>query len=135
MYDVFISHSARDGALADIIPRELERLGRSVFIDRRDILPGQDFREALRTAIQESKTVLALISSPHAAANSWMGYEVGMAEALGKPVLTLASDRLALSDLPDDVSSRQIVNFDPQSPESAAREVVERLSHERAGPQ
>ena len=127
MANVFISYSHKDSGLAERIARELGDLGVDVFIES-SIAPGQDIRAALKTAVAKSDIVLALISSSYAAANSWMGYEVGMAEALNKPVLTLASDRLAASDLPSDVSSRQIVYFDPQSPESAVREVVERLA-------
>ncbi len=127
MATVFISYSHKDSGLAEQIARKLGALGVDVFVDS-SIAPGQDIRAALKTAVAKSDIVLALISSPYAAANSWMGYEVGMAEALNKPVLTLASDRLSASDLPGDVSSRQIVYFDPQSPESAVREVVERLA-------
>ncbi len=127
MAKIFFSYSQKDSALADRIARELRTLGVEVFIDS-SIMPGEDFRAALKTAVAKADVVLALISSSYAAANSWMGYEVGMAEALHKPVLTLASDRLSASDLPSDVSSRQIVYFDPQSPESAVREVVERLA-------
>jgi nucleoside 2-deoxyribosyltransferase len=127
MANVFISYSHKDSALAARIARELGVHGFEVFADS-DVRPGQDIRVRLQAAVEKADVVLALISSPHAAANSWMGYEVGMAEALHKPVLTLASDRLSASDLPSDVSSRQIVYFDPQSPESAAREVVERLA-------
>jgi hypothetical protein len=128
MHDIFLSYSRRDSALAERIGRELEKLGRSVFVESRDILPGQNWRDVWRTAIKDADMALVLISSPHSAASSWMGYEVGAAEALGKPILTLVSDRLSASDLPDDLISGPIVSFDPQSPERAAREVVERLA-------
>lgn len=128
MHDIFLSYSRRDSAFAERFGRELEKLGRRVFIESRDIVPGQNWRDVWRTAIQDADMTLVLISSPYAAANSWMGYEIGAAEALGKPILTLISDRLSASDLPDDLIAGPIVSFDPQSPEGAAREVVERLA-------
>lgn len=128
MAGIFLSFSHRDSALAERIEAELEKLGHPTFNPSKDIAPGQDWREAMRAAIERTDMLLVLISSSHAASSSWMGYEVGMAEALGKPVVTLASDRLSKTDLPDDLISRQVLNFDPRSPERAAREVVERLA-------
>jgi len=124
----FISHVSEDSALAEQIRRALEKRGRHAFNPKTDIRAGENWRHAIRTAIGNADNVLVIISSGHAAANSWMGYEVGAAEALGKPVLTLASDRLSLSDLPEDLISRQIVHFDPQAPERGVSEVLDRLA-------
>lgn len=106
----------------------LEKHGHSTFNPAKDMSPGQDFRRTLQSEIANSDALLTLISSPSTASESWIGYEIGIAEALEKPVVTLASDRFSLSELPSDLTSRLIVNFDPQSPEGAARDVVERLS-------
>jgi len=50
---------------------------------------------------------------------------------LGKPILTLASDRLPPSESPEDIVSGPIVSFDPQSPDRAIEEVVGRLAQGR----
>jgi hypothetical protein len=127
MAGIFLSHSHRDSALAERIEREFEKLGLPTFTAR-DIRAGEDWRKAIETSVRRADMLLLLIASPEAAASSWMGYEAGMAEALGKRVMVLASDRHSVSELPIDLASWPIVNFDPRSPETAARDIVERLA-------
>lgn len=123
---VFLSYSARDRAAADQLQKELKRLGLNAFNPMNDLKPGEDFRKTIRAAIKGSD-LLVVLASPLSAASSWMGYEVGMAEALGKRVMFLLPERYPVTELPDEFSEGPILEFDPQAPKRAAREIADRL--------
>lgn len=61
-YDVFISYSRKDTAVADEITRAFEKEGISYFIDRKGIRGGMEFPMVLAKAIRESKIFLFLAS-------------------------------------------------------------------------
>lgn len=61
-YDVFISYSRRDTAIADKICSTLDNAGISYFIDRKGIGGGLEFPEVLADAIYESSLFLYLAS-------------------------------------------------------------------------
>jgi hypothetical protein len=127
MQDVFISYSHKDAPLVDRLRPELKKLGWSA-LDMREIQPGDDFRRWTQSAIKHADSFLVVITDPYSASSSWIGYELGAAEALGKPIVTLVSDRVPAAEIPEDLVSQQRVTFDPQAPERAAREIAGRLS-------
>ena len=61
-YDVFISYSRKDTAIADQICKALEHQGISYFIDRQGIGGGQEFPEILAEAIIGCRIMLYLAS-------------------------------------------------------------------------
>ena len=61
-YDVFISYSRKDTAIADRICAALDRQGISYFIDRQGIGGGQEFPEVLAEAIIGCRIMLYLAS-------------------------------------------------------------------------
>ncbi|MGZ8999202.1 MAG: toll/interleukin-1 receptor domain-containing protein, partial [Allosphingosinicella sp.] len=63
MADVFISHSSKDRAVADAARDRIERAGFRCWMAPRDIMPGQDYGEAIVDAIRESRTFLLIFSS------------------------------------------------------------------------
>lgn len=125
---VFISYSHRDADLAKKVGSALEHMGLKAFNPERDIPLGEDFRKTIQNAIRRSDALIMLVASPQRASSSWMSYEAGMAEALGKRVMVLLSNRYPVSELPVDVAASQIVNFDPQAPERAARDIAAYLA-------
>ncbi len=62
-YDVFISYSRKDSAVADCICSALDRAGITYFIDREGIGGGLEFPEILAQAIIECRKVLFLASA------------------------------------------------------------------------
>jgi nucleoside 2-deoxyribosyltransferase len=129
---IFISYSRRDAAIAKRIAHALEKIEEPqtvlTFFDDKDLKAGADFRETVRSNIQSSDAVLVVATSPDAIAHTWTGYEVGIAEALRKPVILAASNRFPSSDFQEDLSSLPIVQFDPERPEKAAPEIAGRLA-------
>jgi nucleoside 2-deoxyribosyltransferase len=128
MTSIFISHSARDRSIAAAIEHELEKLGFDVFNPANDIRAGDRWSDAIKSGIRRADMVIVLVASPEAAGTSWIGYELGVAEALGKPVLVLASNTNPLSTLPVDLLASRVLSFDPRMLEAAARVVAEQVA-------
>lgn len=61
-YDVFISYSRKDTAVADRICAAFDKASISYFIDRQNIYGGMDFPQMLAEAIEDSEIVLFLAS-------------------------------------------------------------------------
>jgi nucleoside 2-deoxyribosyltransferase len=127
MPNVFLSHSARDAKVAAAIRRELRKHGVEAFDVSEDGAPAKYDRQAIKAAIRRADGLVLVIGAPEAASTSWATYELGMAEALGKPILTILSHRHAASELPPDLAGLPMAAFDPARAELAAREVVDRL--------
>lgn len=127
MPKVFLSHSRRDADLAAGVARELRRLGIEPFHEVESVDPGGDWRQSIKDAIRGADAFALVVVAPEVTSSSWAGYELGMAEALGKPILVLLSHNRTASELPPDMSELPVVAFDPERPEQAAREIVDRL--------
>jgi hypothetical protein len=124
---VFVSHGARDANLAAAIAGALRKLGVEAFdVSGNDAEEGY-VRQAVKSAIRKADGFVLVLGAPDTAASSWTGYELGMADALGKPTLLLLSHKHAASELPFDLAGLPILPFDPAHPELAAREIVDRL--------
>jgi len=126
MPNVFLSHSHRDTEIAAGIARELRRLGIELF-DVDSIAAGQEWRHTITEAVRSADAFVLVVGAPEVASSSWVGYELGMAEAWHKPILILLSHNRTPGELPPDMSELPVVAFDPAQPERAAREIVDRL--------
>jgi hypothetical protein len=125
---VFISYGQRDAALAERFGSALKRLGFEAIDPARDLRAGQSWRTTVKSAIKRADAVIMLASSPQNLSSSWMSYEAGGAEALGKQVMLLLPSKYPVTELPPEFASNQIVELDPQAPERAAEEVASRLA-------
>lgn len=126
-HSVFLSYSMRDRDIAARFENALERLGLQAFNPEREVRAGEDWRKSIQLAMKRSHALVLLVTTPHSAASSWMPYEAGMAEALGKPIIALLSSKYPIGELPADIPVGEVVEFDPDKPEQAAREIVHRL--------
>ena len=98
------------------------------FLDRKDIGAGEDIRKSLYANLQTSDAILVVAASPDAVSNSWVSYEIGMAEGLNKPIIVLTSNRYSPSDFREDLKSFPTITFDPEKPEGVAQEIAGRLT-------
>lgn len=122
---VFVSHGARDASLAAAIARALRKHGVEAF-DISDAEQGYA-RQVIKSAIRKADGFVLVLGAPDTATSSWVGYELGMAEALGKPILLLLSHKHGAAELPPDLAGLPILPFDPAKPETVGREAVDRL--------
>ena len=85
--DVFLSYQHSDQPMALDLARDLDRMGKRVFIDVHDdtLLPGQpDLDDALVTAIGRSHTMIVIVSddTQH---SWWVPWEIGVSTPSRKP--------------------------------------------------
>jgi hypothetical protein len=59
---VFISYAREDYEFAERIYHELRRRGFSPWLDKKSLLPGEDWQSTIRNAIKSSSYILILIS-------------------------------------------------------------------------
>lgn len=127
MPKVFLSHGFRDAELAAKIARELRKHGVEP-VDVFELAPqAEDVRQAIKSAIRRADGFVLILGMPEYATSGWTSYELGMAEALGMPILLLLSHNHATDQLPFDMVGLPIVSYDPKHPELAGPEIVDRL--------
>jgi TIR domain len=85
-YRVFVSHSGDDMWVAEQIASRIEECGATVFLDRRDIVAGDDFKKRIREEIPKCNELLALFT-PWSRKRAWVRHEIGMADGLGKRIV------------------------------------------------
>jgi predicted ATPase/Tfp pilus assembly protein PilF len=90
-YQVFVSHSSKDKAVADALCRALEDQGIRCWIAPRDILPGQDWSEAIINGLNET-AVTVLIFSESSGASIQVRREVERSFEKGKEVVPFRID-------------------------------------------
>jgi hypothetical protein len=123
-----MSYRNRDAKLAERVASALKHLGFDALDPTRDLRPGESWRKAIQSAIKRSDAVIMVALTPQALSASWMAYEAGIAEALGKRIMLLLPNKYPVTELPDDFASTPIVEIDPQAPEQAAHDVASRLA-------
>src|SRR5215472_16792796 len=108
---VFISYSRRDSAaFADELLAGLEIAGFAPFLDRHDIAPGEPWEERLGGLIEQSDTVVFVVS-PEAVKSERCEWEIDKTLALSKrllPVIYKPPD----TEIPPKLSKLQFVPFD-----------------------
>jgi hypothetical protein len=83
---VFVSHAGDDIWLAEQIARWVEDSGAKAFLDRRDIVTGDNFKERIREQISDCEELVALFT-PWSRKRAWVRHEIGMADALRKRIV------------------------------------------------
>lgn len=95
-HDVFLSYSSEDGEAAQTLGRVLEAAGIRCWIAPRDVIPGQDYAEAIVDAIDQCAIFVLLLSSrsnesPH------VRREAERAASKGKRMVPLRIENIAPS--------------------------------------
>ena len=83
---VFVSHAGDDIWVAEQIARNIEDCGATAFLDRRDIVAGDNFRRRLREEIARCDELLALFT-PWSRRRAWVRHEIGMADYVRKRIV------------------------------------------------
>jgi TIR domain len=109
---VFISYSRRDSAaFADELVAGLDIAGFAPFLDRNDIVPGEDWESRLGGLIAGSDTVVFVVS-PEAVKSERCVWEVGRTIELTKRLLPVIFKPVPEHNIPKDLSRLQFVPFD-----------------------
>src|SRR5262249_44405637 len=62
-YDAFLSYSSKDKAVADAAVASLEARGLRCWIAPRDIVPGQEWSEAILAGLEQSRLMVLIFSA------------------------------------------------------------------------
>lgn len=109
---VFVSYSRHDGSdFAEEIVGGLALAGFAAFLDRHDIVAGEDWEARLSSLILRADTVVFLVS-PEAVKSEHCAWEVNTALANAKRVLPVIFKPVPDSDIPEQLRRRQFVRFD-----------------------
>ena len=113
MGSVFVSHAAPDGArVQDTLALLRDRgvvTGTEVVTDQA-LRPGVSLRDTVRKAIEDASSIVVLWTDA-AAQSANVNYELGMADALGKPIVIVQLD--GLHRFPRDLGNVQVVDLHP----------------------
>ncbi len=88
-FDVFISYSSKDAAIALDVAAACRQSGLEAFTVK-DLPAGEDWGDAIWQALAESIAMLIILSP--SGPNTWMTIEIGAASAWKKPVYALVTD-------------------------------------------
>src|SRR5215470_6902825 len=109
---VFISYSRKDSAeFADELVAGLEYGGFAPFLDRHDIAAGEDWEARLGGLIEQSDTVVFVVS-PEAVKSERCVWEVDRTIELSKRLLPVIFKPVPEHDIPEKLSRVQFVRFD-----------------------
>ncbi len=112
-FDVFLSYSSVDKSWVADLKDALKARGLKVWLDSDEIRPGERFASALEKGLEESKTVVMVVS-PEAIASGWVNEEYNRALSLAQSntePLRLIPVILRDSKLPGFLASRNWVDF------------------------
>jgi hypothetical protein len=109
---VFISYSRKDSAaFADELVLGLEDRGFAPFLDRHDIKPGEPWEARLGALIEQSDTVIFVIS-PESARSERCVWEINKALGFSKRLLPVIYKSVPDGEIPAKLSDLQFVRFD-----------------------
>jgi WD40 repeat protein len=133
--DVFVSYSLKNRLIADALIADLRKNGLRSWIDRRNLLPSEEWRQALRRGVATSGTFLFLVSRTSASSPNCLE-ELGWAEDLGKRVVPVMIEAIPYTELPQIVSKRQFISVavqegaDPPLAEADVARIVDSLQRD-----
>lgn len=93
---IFVSYKHEDEVFADMLMRQLQLAGFTVWLDTEHLRAGENWREAINQAIKEA-FALVLVISPEAKSSEYVTYEWAFAQGAGikvVPVLLRPTDNL-----------------------------------------
>ena len=106
----FISyaHEPESRAVARALATRLRRDGVPVWLDEWELQPGEEWQSRVKAALEESKTILAIISKS-SIKPEWLQSELEDALAQNKVVIPVLNEKAGFSDIPEFLKDRQAV--------------------------
>src|SRR5262250_434831 len=102
---VFVSYASSDRSLAEQVFQKLRSMPVDVWSDDQ-LTVGSNWSDALRSRIRATEFFVLLLT-PRTFESSWVQQELGAAWALGKRIVTIATDHRLVDKLPVDVSGME----------------------------
>ena len=110
---VFISYSRKDAAFAETLVAALNERGFEAFLDKKDILPGEPWKERIGALILTADAVVFVIS-PDSIASSVCAWEIEETGRLQKKLLPVLHRDVVDSQVPPGLSRLNYIFLRPQ---------------------
>ena len=128
MSDIFISYSRLDREFVDKLIEDLERRGFYVWVDRKDISGGADWRAAISEAIRSCRAFLVVLSR-NSADSKKVVQELSLADEHGRQIIPLMHETCDIRpDMELQLASLQRVDFTENSFEEALDQIESALT-------
>jgi hypothetical protein len=108
-YDVFVSYSSLDQEQADILYNAIARAGGKPFLSAKNLKPGDDFAEEIRTQLNASRELWLLVS-PNSLQSEWVLTEWGAAWMIRKRIIPIIH-RCRPEQLPERLRRIHCIDF------------------------
>lgn len=132
MSEIFISYSRLDREFVDQLIEELQRRGFDVWLDRKDISGGTDWRAAISQAIRACRAFLLVLSTDSATSKKVV-QELSLADQHGRQIIPIIHETC---DIPPDMelqlSTPQRIDFTQHSFEEAVDQLESALTKKAA---
>lgn len=116
MGKVFVSHVRQDQKKVGAVLKELVRrrlINQSDRTNTFEPIPGSDIRGDLKQAIRDSSSMVVLWSEA-AHQSAWVNYEMGLADALGIPIVAVNVDG-GKQPPPAELSDVRLIDLDAEA--------------------
>jgi predicted nucleotide-binding protein len=128
MANIYISYNSKDAKIAQSISSRLKAKGHKVILDVDALIPGQDWRTTLMSALESSDAVVALISKNSLSAHYVMT-EVGAARALKKNLIPIVIGNIPFPLAIQDIFSIPIPEITEEKTEEAVNQISGAITH------
>lgn len=108
---IFISHASEDSHAASDLKVWLERTFQPSQAFASSVMPGTNWRAAVKTALQQCK-VAVVLATEHSLSKPWVHQEVGALLLRDVPVIPLCCGFVRKNTLPSSLNHLQALNFD-----------------------
>jgi len=120
--EVFLSHSNADKAHVELVARQIEALGITVYLAENNPQPGTVIADKVQAAIHRSKAFVVLITTT-SINSAYVMQEIGIAKEHGVPIIEKGIDIRALGVL----QGLEYLEYDPSEPAEAMAKIVQSL--------
>lgn len=111
---VFISYSRKDLEFVEALAQALSSHNVSVYLDKTDIAPGEDWKKRLAGLISEADTIVYVIS-PDSIGSEMCRFEIRTALKLNKRIIPIVCRAVSEADAPAELSSLNWLFFIEQN--------------------
>lgn len=107
---VFISYSRYDAVFVDKLSGDLRLQGVQVWIDREQIMPGQQWQREIESGLKKAN-ILIFVISKHSLRSQWVLTERDVYAANNRKIIPILIDDIDVSELPGFISNIQWADF------------------------
>lgn len=122
---IFISYSKKDSEFTHKLSSDLEAAGFRIWIDKRSIQIGDDWRNTIEKNLREAGEVIVVVS-PNALESEWVPYEGALAIGWEKPIYPILIAEVP--SLPPWLDKYQYIDFLNDSYETCLAGLIKKLT-------